>query len=255
MWKKCDEFTSLYQNILKLLFCRHVRLLRRKTTLLQIPPHMGKRYAIWRRSRIGSALVRVRQPICSELSAMATYLFHRSGLKHYSTIPLLTLRVKFDGISPRKRSWSTCRDQRLFAVFATLFPLKEPFARKMFLFWSLHFCLLSSTKPVPMYLVTCWKYNQSHIFISPCRNDPPQLQNCRTMRFLTVFGTLLVTCRQSKEILSPTHPHIHTPTHPHTPKRSMFCLVFANLNVSFGLIREAQHGFNVCAKIWFAPGT
>ena len=60
--KKCDEFKSLYQNILKLLFCGHISLLQRKTTPLQIPPHMGKRFAIWRRSRIGSALVRVRQP-------------------------------------------------------------------------------------------------------------------------------------------------------------------------------------------------
>ena len=78
--KKCDEFKSLYQNILKLLFCGHVSLFERKTTSLVISPHMGKRYAIWRRSRIGSALVRVRQPICSERSAMATCLFHSSLL-------------------------------------------------------------------------------------------------------------------------------------------------------------------------------
>ena len=76
-----DEFKSQYQIIQKPPFCGHISLLQRKTPPLQIPPHMGKRYAIWRRSRIGSALVRVRQPICSERSAMATYLFHRSGLK------------------------------------------------------------------------------------------------------------------------------------------------------------------------------
>ena len=97
--KKCDEVKSLYQNILKLLFCEHISLLQRKTTPLQIPSHMGKRYPIWRRFPIGSALVRVRQPICSELSAMATNLFHRSGFRHYSKIRLLTLRVKFDRIS------------------------------------------------------------------------------------------------------------------------------------------------------------
>ena len=79
--KKCDEFKSLYQSILKLLFCGHISLVQRKTRPFQIPSHMGKRHAIWRRSRIGSALVRVRQPICSENSAMATHLFHRSGLK------------------------------------------------------------------------------------------------------------------------------------------------------------------------------
>ena len=96
--KKCDEFESLYQNILKLLFCGHVSLFQRKTTPLQIPSHTGKRYAIWQRSRIGSALVRVRQLICSELSAMEANLFHRSGLKHYSKIRLLRPSVKFDGI-------------------------------------------------------------------------------------------------------------------------------------------------------------
>ena len=53
------------------------------------------------------------------------------------------------------------------------------------------FCLLSSTKSVPMYLVTCWEYKQSHIFISPCRNDPSQLQNCKTKRFFTVLELCL----------------------------------------------------------------
>ena len=138
--KKCDEFKSLYQNILKLLFCGHISLLQGKTTPLQIPSHMGKRYAIWRRSRIGSALVRVGQPICSEHSAMATYLFHRSGLKHYSTIRLLTLCVKFDGISRRTPElehlpWTAF----IRCIWNILFPIKAPFAKKMLLFWSLHF--------------------------------------------------------------------------------------------------------------------
>ena len=97
-----------------------------------------------------------------------------------------------------------------------------------------------------MYLITCWKYKQSHIFISPCPNNPSQLQNCRTKRFFTVFGTSLVTWRQRKEILSPTHPH--------TPRQGMFCLFFASSNVSFGLIHETLHRFNGCAKIWSAPG-
>ena len=99
--KKCDEFKSLYQNILKLLFCGHISLFQRKTTPPQIPPHMGKRPAIWRRSRIASALVRIRQLICWERSTMATYQLHRPGLKHYSTIRLLTRSVKFDGISQK----------------------------------------------------------------------------------------------------------------------------------------------------------
>ena len=138
--KKCDECKSLYQNILKLLICGHISLFQRKTTPLQIPPHMSKMYAIWRRSRIGSAFGRVRQPICSELSAMATYLFHRSGLKHYSTIRLLTPRVKFDGISRRTLElehlpWTAF----IRCIWNTLFPIKSPFVKTMLLFWSLHF--------------------------------------------------------------------------------------------------------------------
>ena len=79
--KKWDEFKSLYRNILKLLFCGHISLLQRKTTPLQIPSHMGKRYAIWRRFRIGSALVRVRQPICSKHSAMGHIYSTAKGSK------------------------------------------------------------------------------------------------------------------------------------------------------------------------------
>ena len=178
---------------------------------------------------------------------MATYLFHRSGLKHYSTNRLLRLHVKFDGISRRTPElehlpWTAF----IRCIWNILFPIKAPFAKKCSSFDLCIFCLLSSTKSVPMYLVTCWKYKQSHIFISPCRNDPSQLQNCRTRRFFTVFETLLVTWRQREEILSPTHPH--------TPKQSVFCLVFASSNVSFGLIREALHRFNGCAQIWSAPG-
>ena len=117
--------------------------------------------------------------------------------QNYSTIRLLTLRVKFDGISqrtpePEHLSWTAF----IRCVWIILFPITAPFAKKILLFWSFHFCLLSSTNSVPMYLVTCWKYKQSHIFISPCRNEPSQLQNCRTKRFFTVFGTLRVTWRQ-----------------------------------------------------------
>ena len=137
---KFDEFKSLYRNILKLLFCGHISLLQTKTTPLRTPPHMGKRYAIWQRSRIGSALVRVRQPICSELSAMATYLFHSSGLKHYSKIHLLTLRVKLGGISQRTPEMEHLpRTAFIRCVWNKLFPITTPFAKKMLLFSFLHF--------------------------------------------------------------------------------------------------------------------
>ena len=90
-------------------------------------------------------------------------------------------------------------------VWNILFPIKALFAKKCSSSDICIFCLLSSTKSVPMYLVTCWEYKQSDIFISPCRNDPSQVQNCRTKRFFTVFGTLLVTWRHRKEIL-PSNP-------------------------------------------------
>ena len=146
------------------------------------------------------------------------------------------------------RSWSTCREQRLFAVFEVdSFLSQHPSREECSSSDLCIFCLLSSTKSVSLYLVTCWKYKQSHIFISPCRNDSSQLSNCRTKRFLTVFGTLLVTWRQCKEILSPAHPH--------TPKQRIFRLFFASSNVSFGLIHEALHRLKGWAKIWSAPDT
>ena len=80
--------------------------------------------------------------------------------------------------------------------------------------------------------------------------------NCKTVGqrdFSRLFGTLLVTWRQREEILSPAHPkteYVFTPQN-----KSMLCLFFASSNVSFGLIREALHRFNGCAKIWSAPGT
>ena len=85
-------------------------------------------------------------------------------------------------------SWSTCREQRLFAVFEIYsFLSKHPSRKKCFSSDLCIFCLLSSTKSVPMYLVPCWKNKQSHIFILPCRNDPSQLQNCRTKRVFHGF--------------------------------------------------------------------
>ena len=119
------------------------------------------------------------------------------------------------------RSWSTCREQRLFDVFETSsFLSKHPSQIKCSSSGFCLFCLLSSTKSAPMYFVTYWKCKQSHVFISPCRNDPSQLQNCRTKRFFTVFGTLRVTWQQRKEIFSLAHPH--------TPKQSMFVSLFSS---------------------------
>ena len=168
--------------------------------------------------------------------------------QNYTSIRLLTLSVKFDGIARRTLElehlpWTAF----IRCIWNILFPIKAPFAKKCSSSNLCIFCLLSSTKAVLMCLVTCWKYKQRDTFISPCRHDPSQLQNCRTKRFLTVFGTLRVTWWQHEEVPSPTHPH--------TPKQGVFWLFFASSNFSFGLKRDALHGFNGCARIWFAPGT
>ena len=128
--KKCDEFKSLYQNILRPLFCGHVSLLHRKTTPLQIPPHMGKRYAIWRRSRIW-------QCTCPSPSAHLLGTFGHGNIsipplraQNYSSIRLLTLRVKFDGISQRTPElehlpWTAF----IRCILNRLFPIKASFAK------------------------------------------------------------------------------------------------------------------------------
>ena len=93
--------------------------------------------------------------------------------QNYSTIRLLTLRVKFDGISRRTPELKHLpRTAFIRCIWNILFPIKAPFAKKCSSSDLCIFCLLSSTKSVPMYLVTCWKYKQIHIFISPCRNGP-----------------------------------------------------------------------------------
>ena len=121
------------------------------------------------------------------------------------------------------RSWSICRELRLFAVFERYsFLSKHPFAKKcsfsdLCIFLSASFHKISPNVSRNMLKI------QSSIFIPPCRNDPSQLQNRKKKRFFTVFGTLLVTWRQRKGILSPAHPKTVCS---HTPKQSVFCLFF-----------------------------
>ena len=60
--------------------------------------------------------------------------------QHYSTIRLLTFRVKFDGISRRTPElehlpWTAF----IRCIWNTLFPIKAPFLKKILLLWSLHF--------------------------------------------------------------------------------------------------------------------
>ena len=87
------------------------------------------------------------QCTCSSLSAhlLGTFGHGNTSIpllraQNYSTVHLLTLRVKFDGIS-----WRTPELEHLprtvftRCVWKILFPIKAPFAKRMLLFWSLHF--------------------------------------------------------------------------------------------------------------------
>ena len=143
---------------------------------------------------------------------MATYLFHRSGLKHYSAIRLLMLRVKFDGIWRRTPElkhlpWTAF----IRCIWNTLFPIKAPFTKKMLLFWSLHFSSAFFHKISLNVSRNMLKIQTESYFHLTMSKWPISTANCRTKRFFTVFGTLLVTWRQRKEIPSPTHPHTYTP--------------------------------------------
>ena len=60
--------------------------------------------------------------------------------QNYSTIRLLTLRVKFDGISRRKPELEHLPGTAFIpCIWNILFPIKAPFAKKMLPLWSLHF--------------------------------------------------------------------------------------------------------------------
>ena len=92
---------------------------------------------------------------------------------NYSTTRLLLLSVKFDGIwrgtlELEHLPWTAF----IPCIWKILLAINAPFAKKMLLYI---FCLLSSTKSVTMYLITCWKYKQSPIFVLLCRNDPAKL--------------------------------------------------------------------------------
>ena len=186
--KKCEEFKALYQTILKLLFCGHISLLQRKHNTTSNFTSHGQEVR-------NLAKVPYWKYTCLNRSTHLLGTFgHESKsipqlrAQNYSTIRLLTLRVKFDEISQRTAElehlpWTAF----IGCIWNILSLIKAPLAKKCSSSDLCIFGLLSSTKSVPMYLVTCWKYKQSHIFISPCRNDPSQLQNCRTKRFFHGF--------------------------------------------------------------------
>ena len=104
------------------------------------------------------------------------------------------------------RSWSTCREQRLSALFEIHSLLsKHPARQNCFSSDLCIFCLLSSTKSVQVYLVTRWK---DRVIFSSHQVEMTHVNSktCRTKRLFTVLRTLHVTWRQRKEILCPTLP-------------------------------------------------
>ena len=144
-------------------------------SLLQRKQHHFKFHLTWARGAQFSKgpvltvhLSESVSPICSERAVVATCLFHRSGLKHYSTIRLLTLRVKSDRIS-----WRTPKLEHLpwtafiRCIWNILFPIKAPFAKKMILFWSLHFlsvCIFSMLRDTLELIL--WKKAESYFHLT-----------------------------------------------------------------------------------------
>ena len=168
---------------------------------------MGKRYAIWRRSRIGSALVQVSQPICSGTFGHGNMSVPPLRAQNYSTIRLLTLRVKFDRISQRTPElehlpWTVF----IRCIWNTLFLIRALFAKKMLLFRSLHFLSaffhkISSNVSRNMLKIQTESY--FHLTMSKWSILTAKLQD---KEIFTVFVTLRVTWRQRKQIYSPAHP-------------------------------------------------
>ena len=217
--KKYDEFKSLYQNILKLLFCGHISLPSQKNTTSNFTSH-GQEVR---------NLVKVPywQCTCPSRSAHLIGTFGHGNIsipplraQNYSTIRLLTLRVKFDGISPRTPEledlpWTTF----IRCIWKILSPIKAPFAKKMLLFWSLHFLSAFFHKISSNVSRNMLEIQTESYFHLTRRNDPLQLQNCRTKRVLIDFWDF--PCN-----LAPTERNSfsRTPTHPKTENvLSLFC--------------------------------
>ena len=143
--KKCDEFKSLYQNILKLLFCGQISLLQRKAT------------TPWNSTSHGQELRNLTKvPYCQcTCPSPSVHLLGSFGhesksipqfrAQNYSAIRLLTPRVKFDRISRRTLElehlpWTAF----IRRVWNILFLIKAPFAKKILHFLSAFFHKISS---------------------------------------------------------------------------------------------------------------
>ena len=165
--------------------------------------------------------------------------------QNYSTIRLLTLRVKFDGIrrgTPELEHlpWTAF----IRCIWNTLFPIKAPFAKQMLLFWSLHFLSAFFHKissNVSRDMLKLQTESHFHLTMSKWPISTAKLQDKEIFHGFWDFAYNLASSWRN------SFPH--TPTHPHTLKQSIFCLFYASSNVSLGLVREALHCFNICAKI------
>ena len=113
---------------------------------------------------------------------------------------------------------------------------------KMLLLWSLHilsafFHKISSDVSRNMLEIQTESY--FHLIVSKWPISTAKLSD---KDFFTVCGTLLVTWRQRKEILSFTHPHTLTPSHPHTltPRNSVCFVSFLQVR-TFHSVWHVRH--------------
>ena len=148
--KKCDEFKFPYQNILKLLFCGHISLLQTKTKSLQIPPHMGKRYAIL-------AKVPYWQCTCPSPSAHLLETFGH-GSKSIPQLKTQTLKYNSSPNATCKIWWNITKDtgagapavnsvySLCFEIYSFLskHPLRKKWPSSDFCFFSAFFHKISS---------------------------------------------------------------------------------------------------------------
>ena len=142
------------------------------------------------------------------------------------------------------RSWSTWREQRLSAVFEICSFLSKHPARKNapFLIFAFFVCFL----PQNQFQYTSWHAEDTNRVIFSSHHVEMSHLNCKTVGQRD-FSRFLGLCLWLGANLK--NPPSRTPQN-----RVFFVPFFASSNVSFGLIREALHRFNGCAKIWSAPG-
>ena len=148
------------------------------------------------------------------------HLYSTSQGSNYNKIRLQTLRVKLMEYDQEHRSWSTCREQRLLAVFEIHSFLSEHALRKNCSFSDLClFCLLSSTKSVQC--ISLHAKNTNRVIFSSHHVEMTHL-NCKTvgqrdLHGLWVFARNLAATQRNFSSRKPQNKSVFS-----HPKRRVF---------------------------------